>query len=157
MYLSLHCHHQNDSCIKTGSDESHLNVSGCVLSPLSAAASGSSDVGLISWCKAGSLSHRPTCIHDRVMSLVHRQQSLRQSAYKFITRPTDTGYSLSLIGQPDIRQPEDMKPHIINRHRYLQFRICLLLITRKTDPPPPPPPALSPFFVLINNKLLKQE
>ena len=26
MYLSLHCHHQNDSCIKMGSDESHLNV-----------------------------------------------------------------------------------------------------------------------------------
>ena len=23
----LHCHHQNDSCIKMGSDESHLNVS----------------------------------------------------------------------------------------------------------------------------------
>ena len=27
IYLSLHCHHQNDPCIKTGSDESHLNVS----------------------------------------------------------------------------------------------------------------------------------
>ena len=27
IYLSLHCHHQNDSCIKRGSDESHLNVS----------------------------------------------------------------------------------------------------------------------------------
>ena len=27
MYLSLHCHHQNDSCIKMGSDESYLNVS----------------------------------------------------------------------------------------------------------------------------------
>ena len=26
-YLSLHCHHQNDFCIKVGSDESHLNVS----------------------------------------------------------------------------------------------------------------------------------
>ena len=26
-YLSLHCHHQNDSCIKMGSDESHVNVS----------------------------------------------------------------------------------------------------------------------------------
>ena len=26
IYLSLHCHHQNDSCIKTGSDESHFNV-----------------------------------------------------------------------------------------------------------------------------------
>ena len=25
--LSLHCHHQNDSCIKMGSDESHSNVS----------------------------------------------------------------------------------------------------------------------------------
>ena len=25
--ISLHCHHQNDSCIKTGSDESHFNVS----------------------------------------------------------------------------------------------------------------------------------
>ena len=23
LYLSLHCHHQNDSCIKMGSDESH--------------------------------------------------------------------------------------------------------------------------------------
>ena len=23
----LHCHHQNDSCIKVGSDESHINVS----------------------------------------------------------------------------------------------------------------------------------
>ena len=27
IYLSLHCHHQNDSCIKTGSDERHFNVS----------------------------------------------------------------------------------------------------------------------------------
>ena len=28
IYLSLHCHHQNDSCIKMGNDESHLvNVS----------------------------------------------------------------------------------------------------------------------------------
>ena len=27
IYLSLHCHHQNNSCIKMGSDESHLNVS----------------------------------------------------------------------------------------------------------------------------------
>ena len=26
IYLLLHCHHQNDSCIKTGSDESHFNV-----------------------------------------------------------------------------------------------------------------------------------
>ena len=27
IYLSLHCHHQNDSCDKMGSDESHFNVS----------------------------------------------------------------------------------------------------------------------------------
>ena len=27
IYLSLHCHHQNDSCVKMGSDESHFNVS----------------------------------------------------------------------------------------------------------------------------------
>ena len=27
IYLSLHRHHQNDSCIKMGSDESHFNVS----------------------------------------------------------------------------------------------------------------------------------
>ena len=27
IYLSLHCHHQNASCIKMGSDESHFNVS----------------------------------------------------------------------------------------------------------------------------------
>ena len=27
IYLSLHCHHQNDPCIKMGSDESHFNVS----------------------------------------------------------------------------------------------------------------------------------
>ena len=26
-YLSLHCHHQNDSCIKMGNDKSHFNVS----------------------------------------------------------------------------------------------------------------------------------
>ena len=25
--LMLHCHHQNDFCIKMGSDESHFNVS----------------------------------------------------------------------------------------------------------------------------------
>ena len=25
-YLSLHCHHQNDSCIKMGTGESHFNV-----------------------------------------------------------------------------------------------------------------------------------
>ena len=27
IYLSLHCHHQNDFCIKMGSEESHFNVS----------------------------------------------------------------------------------------------------------------------------------
>ena len=27
IYLSQHCHHQNDSCIKMGRDESHFNVS----------------------------------------------------------------------------------------------------------------------------------
>ena len=27
IYLSLHFHHQNDSCIKMGSEESHFNVS----------------------------------------------------------------------------------------------------------------------------------
>ena len=27
IYLSLRCHHQNDSCIKMGSDESRFNVS----------------------------------------------------------------------------------------------------------------------------------
>ena len=27
IYLSLHCHHQNDFRIKVGSDESHFNVS----------------------------------------------------------------------------------------------------------------------------------
>ena len=27
IYLSLHCHHQNDFCIKMGSDQSHFNVS----------------------------------------------------------------------------------------------------------------------------------
>ena len=26
IYLSLYCHHQNDSCIKTGSDENHFNA-----------------------------------------------------------------------------------------------------------------------------------
>ena len=25
-YISIHCHHQNDFCIKMGSDESHFNV-----------------------------------------------------------------------------------------------------------------------------------
>ena len=30
IYLSLHCHHQNDSCIKMGSDESCFNVSSIV-------------------------------------------------------------------------------------------------------------------------------
>ena len=27
IYLSLHCHHRIDFCIKMGSDESHVNVS----------------------------------------------------------------------------------------------------------------------------------
>ena len=27
IYLSLHCHHQSDFCIKVGSGESHFNVS----------------------------------------------------------------------------------------------------------------------------------
>ena len=26
IYLSLHCHHRNDFCIKMGSEESHFNV-----------------------------------------------------------------------------------------------------------------------------------
>ena len=25
--IAIHCHHQNDSCIKMGGDESHFNVS----------------------------------------------------------------------------------------------------------------------------------
>ena len=27
IYLSLHCHHQNDICIMMGNDKSHFNVS----------------------------------------------------------------------------------------------------------------------------------
>ena len=27
IYLSLHCHHQNDFCVQAGSGESHFNVS----------------------------------------------------------------------------------------------------------------------------------
>ena len=27
MYQSLHCHHENDSCIKMGGDKSHFTVS----------------------------------------------------------------------------------------------------------------------------------
>ena len=27
VYLSLHCHHQNDSCIMMGGEKSHFNVS----------------------------------------------------------------------------------------------------------------------------------
>ena len=27
LYLSLHCHHQNDFCFKVGSDDSHFNDS----------------------------------------------------------------------------------------------------------------------------------
>ena len=27
IYLSLHCHHQNDFCLKAGGDESHFNES----------------------------------------------------------------------------------------------------------------------------------
>ena len=27
IYLSLHCHHQNDSCINIGSGEGHFNIS----------------------------------------------------------------------------------------------------------------------------------
>ena len=27
IYILLHCHHQNDFCIKVGSDKSHFNVS----------------------------------------------------------------------------------------------------------------------------------
>ena len=27
IYISLHCHHQSDSCSKMGSDQSHFNVS----------------------------------------------------------------------------------------------------------------------------------
>ena len=30
IYLSLHCHHQNDSCIKVGNSESYFNVSSMV-------------------------------------------------------------------------------------------------------------------------------
>ena len=27
LYISLHCHNQNDFCVKVGSNESHFNVS----------------------------------------------------------------------------------------------------------------------------------
>ena len=27
LYLTLHCHRQNESCIQMGSDESHFNIS----------------------------------------------------------------------------------------------------------------------------------
>ena len=29
IYLALHCHHQNDFCIKVGSDESHFKFHIC--------------------------------------------------------------------------------------------------------------------------------
>ena len=27
IYLWLHCHHENDFCVKMGSDENHFNIS----------------------------------------------------------------------------------------------------------------------------------
>ena len=39
LYLTLHCHHQNDSCIKVGSDESHASVSLIVVDKVTKTAS----------------------------------------------------------------------------------------------------------------------
>ena len=53
-YLTLHCHHQNDSCIKMGGDESHFNgwltvkdrVGGvCNFTPFADGSGGMEDVG----------------------------------------------------------------------------------------------------------------
>ena len=39
LYLTLHCHHQNDSCIRMGSDESHASVSLIVMDKVTKTAS----------------------------------------------------------------------------------------------------------------------
>ena len=39
LYLTLHCHHQNDSCIRMGSDKSHASVSLIVMDKVTKTAS----------------------------------------------------------------------------------------------------------------------
>ena len=65
IYLSQHCHHQNDSCIKMGSNESHFDVSLIVrrLCPLTTAflkkKESQSRIKLRPFCF--KLAHKPSC------------------------------------------------------------------------------------------------
>ena len=56
-YLSLHCHHQNDFCIKMGNEESHFNVSLTVRDKVTRQCPQTKTFGLSIWSKGGHGLH----------------------------------------------------------------------------------------------------
>ena len=69
IYLSLHCHHQNDSYIKMGCDESHFNVS------------------LIVRDKVRDSVHRPHLLKEKDSRSRFEAKSLRLPALRLTARP----------------------------------------------------------------------
>ena len=70
IYLSLHCHHQNDFCIKMGSDESHFNVS----------------VGSDGQSHQDSV-HKPQLLNRKESRSGVEPRSFRLPAYRLTARP----------------------------------------------------------------------
>ena len=69
IYLSLHCHHQNDSYIKMGSDESQFNVS------------------LIVRTKSRDSVHRPPLLKRKESRSGIEPRCFRLPAYRLTARP----------------------------------------------------------------------
>ena len=69
IYLSLHCHHQNDFCIKMGSDEGHFNVS------------------LIVRDKVTDSVHRPQLLKRKESRSRFEPRSFCLPAYRLTARP----------------------------------------------------------------------
>ena len=69
IYLSIHCHHQNDPCIKMGSDESHFNVS------------------LYRGTKSQDSVHKPQLLKRRESRSGIEPRSFRLPAYRLTARP----------------------------------------------------------------------
>ena len=85
MYLSLHCHHQNDSCIKMDSNESHFNVSLIVRDKSHKT-------------KSQDSVHKPQLLKRKESRSGIEQRSFRLPAYRLTARPNRL--SAALIEKP---------------------------------------------------------
>ena len=102
MYLSLDCHHPNDSCIKMGSDESHFNVSLTVIDKVTSV-------------------HRPQLLKRKESRSGIEPKSFRLPAF----------VSLFVLNWANVCSRMFVRPNILQTLRRTMIRFLIELLVRR--------------------------